>query len=1162
MAHDAQPPLRAHQRLARTGAAIVKFKQRYPTVQCPRCSHDNDETRRFCAQCAAPLPVICAKCGFQNGPADRFCGGCAHELPGAGSHGLLVPGREPLPLRVQPGAEGERRNVTVMFSDLSGYTAMSERLDPEEVKEIVGGVFREAARIVGRYEGTIEKYIGDAVMAVFGIPDSHEDDPLRAIRAAREIHQVVEKLQPKLAERLEAVVAMHTGINTGLVVTGESHGGGGAMGVVGDTVNLASRLCSLAKAGEIMVSASTRALTERYVTFVELAPAAVKGKAKPVLPYRVVEVRERPLPTRRQTGLQSALIGRQAELDALNEAVTRLKQGRSTVVLIVGEPGTGKSRLVEEFVRNCEAEEVTCSQGQAFQFAQNVPYYPLIDQFSKLYGISDGDKPEQVRQKIETNLAKIGEGYQEVAGYVARLFSVEDEASSKADPESWRLGFHDALRRVCEALAKASPTVFIQEDVHWSDPSMREMLRFLIREMKIPAALVLTMRPPGPFALEDIPADKRGSLPVIRLDNLSADECRALADSLLSDSLPDDLLELIETKTGGNPFYMEEMIASLIETKALVREHGRWRIDAPLGESAVPITVQGVISARLNRLTGEMRRVLQEASVIGRSFLNDILLRITEVQRNAVSSLAGLEQLDLIRTAGNLPGIEYMFKHPLTQEVVYNSLLKSERRTLHERVGNVMEKLYENRLPEHYETLAYHFKLGTSPRKAVDYLMKAGAKSLRRFAIDEAHRYYHEAYDLLTDPAHASDADPDLLLDLMADWAIVHHYSGYHRRLTELFQEREQMIAALPDRRRRSLGFAWIAFGLWNQERYRESHDYMTRARRLAEESGAPDTTAFAAVCLTWICAELGRLSEAVEWGRKGQEMVGTLRSENQIFLDLLLQLAYGGMAYTRFLMGDSRAVGEEGTKLHEIGARRASNRCTAWGHTFRGFADNFIAGRYLPALEAQDRALQLTSDPVVYASTMAWRGFTYMLLERWDDAQHALDESLVFSRQYGFDYVKSICEGATGVVMIAKGQMARGLEQIERTLRNCAEHERRCFEAYFEYILGRVFVQMVTRSVPIPLLAIIKNLPFLLRTLPFAAGRAEQHLGRSIALAEEAGAGYVAGIALLDLGVLHLAKGRKSMAAEALTAAVSHLERCGAELLLSQAREALARAG
>ena len=357
-------------------------------MRCPTCRFENPGGGAFCGGCGARLEEVCPDCSASNPPGFRFCGQCGRELHPKEEH-----------TRQEPIVEGERKQVTVLFSDLSGYTALSERLDPEEVKEITTRMFGGVAQIVARYDGFVEKYAGDAVMALFGAPKAHEDDPVRAIMAAREIHELVAGMNPELEGKIGQPLFMHTGINTGLVVTGEVDLERGTHGVAGDTVNVAARLSAIAGAGEIVLGPLTYGHAKGYFECEELEPLTVKGKTAPVTAYRVLSPREKPVTLHRLSGLKAELIGRKVEMARLKEAVQRLKERKGAIFSVCGDAGTGKSRLIEDFKDTLSLAEMRWLEGHAYAYAQNIPYFPLIDLFNRVFQIEESDPPSGSGEK-------------------------------------------------------------------------------------------------------------------------------------------------------------------------------------------------------------------------------------------------------------------------------------------------------------------------------------------------------------------------------------------------------------------------------------------------------------------------------------------------------------------------------------------------------------------------------------------------------------------------------------------------------------------------------------------------------------------------------------------------------------------------------------------
>jgi class 3 adenylate cyclase len=442
--------------------------------------------------CGSRLERVCLKCGNTNPPDSNVCSDCGYNLTASRGINSFT---HPQPAFSPPdhasekthtirSVESERKHVTVMFSDLSGYTAMSEKLDPEEVKEILNCIFGEVARVVSKYEGFIDKFIGDAVMVLFGVPKVHEDDAFRAIMAAREIHDLVEAMSPHLKEKIGQPITMHTGINTGIVVTDEMDIERGRHGMTGDAINLASRLTNMAKAGEILVGSATCSQAEGYFDFEKFEPARVKGKAEPVEVYKVLSVKERPVKIHRLSGLKADLIGRKGEMAQLFDAISQLKEGKGSIISISGEAGTGKSRLVEAFKDSINLSEIQWLDGHAYAYSQNMPYFPLIDFLNRVFHIEEDDAADTVRNKIESGIRNLLGNREDVFPYIGSLYSVQYSGMEEISPELWKSCLQKAVHEIISGLAQKMPTVICLEDLHWADPSSVELLQFVMADFR------------------------------------------------------------------------------------------------------------------------------------------------------------------------------------------------------------------------------------------------------------------------------------------------------------------------------------------------------------------------------------------------------------------------------------------------------------------------------------------------------------------------------------------------------------------------------------------------------------------------------------------------------------------------------------------------------
>jgi class 3 adenylate cyclase/tetratricopeptide (TPR) repeat protein len=1113
-------------------------------MKCPKCQFVNAEGLKFCGECGAKLERVCPKCNSPNPPQFKFCGECGQELGEGAQKEKILPERE-----------GERKYVTAMFSDLSGYTAMSEKLDPEEVKEIMSRIFGEIAQVVARYEGFIEKFIGDAVVAFFGVPKAHEDDPIRAIKVAREIHELVGAMSPEVEKRTGRSISMHTGINTGLVVTGEVNTEKGTHGLAGDTINMASRLSSLAKAGEIVVGHETYRQAEGHFTFEDLEPTTLKGKTEPVQLHKVISPKERPVTIHRLSGLKAHLIGRKAELTQLREAVENLRKGRGRIFSICGDAGTGKSRLIEEFKSSLNLEDIQWIEGHSYAYSQNIPYFPLIDLLNRVMGIEEGDPPLKVKEKLEWSIERLIEKKESIVPFVSSLYSLRYPEVEDVSPEFWKSRLQDAIQTILSALANKAPTIFFHEDLHWADPSFVELLRKALTEIQQPAIVLCAYRPTFSLFTSDQLRGMGKIYQEIRLEDLSYSEAEDMLESLLkTESIPSDLKRFVQDKAEGNPFYLEELINSLIESEALVRDNGSWKIRRAIAESDISPTIHGLISGRLDRLEKETKRILQEASVIGRAFLYDILKGITDMDERIDRGLSTLERLDFIRTRSLQPELEYMFKHPLTQEVVYNSLLKKERQEIHEQIGLVMEGFFQERLTESYETLAFHFKQGRSVHKAVDYLVRSGGKSLKRYAVEESHQYYKEAFDLLSNKPEKSREENGLLIDLLTKWALVFYYRGDFRGLTDLLIAHEELARSLDDKARLGMFLAWLGFTWHCRSQTGDSYDYLSAALKIGEEINDQKLIGYSCAWLAWTCLGLGLHKEAIAFGERAQEISKLFESDQYLYFKSL-----GGIGMVYSHMGERRRTFEAGEALLTYGHKHSNIRSQTLGLGLISYAC-LLDGDFSEAIERCKEALRIAKDPFYSQIARTYFGIWSFMSGNLQDAEEALTEVFEFGKRFGAEVIAANAQAFLGAVLVAKGQMSQGLKMLEE-LRVASLRDRNRFNyATTEYILGNVYLQIVQGGEErISLSTAARNIGFLIRQVPFATKKAEDHFNESIRVAKEVGIKSILGQAYLNLGLLHKVKGRADKAKECISNALGVFEQCDAELYLKQAREALA---
>jgi class 3 adenylate cyclase/tetratricopeptide (TPR) repeat protein len=956
-------------------------------MKCTKCQFENRDGAKFCKDCGVNLEVACSKCGTVYELGSKFCDECGCKLD-----------LEIEVAKVDSKGGGERKYVTVLFSDLAGYTAMSERLDPEEVKAITSRIFDDVSKTVSKYDGFIEKYAGDAVMALFGAARSHEDDPVRAVRAAGEIHRLVESISPQYEDKVGQPLKMHSGINTGLVVTGELNLEKGVHGVAGDAVNVAARLSSTAKAGEILVDHETYSRTEGYFQFENLDAVHLKGKSNTVEVHKYVADRKRPQKIHRLHGLRAELVGRKDEMAQLSEAVQNLSRGIGSVFSIIGAAGTGKSRLIEEFKASLNLGSIQWREGNAFAYAQNIPYFPLIDLLSKAIHIDESDSPDTVREKLESSIDALLGDKENIVPYIGSLYSIDYPEVSEVSPEFWKSELQKAMLKVLTALAQKAPTVVCLEDLHWADPSTLELVHFLLSEIRHPVLFICVYRP----IVSPFPTHKIGTMAFahqeLHLRDLSLSDAQNMVESLLkTDTVPNELQSFIRSKVEGNPFYLEEAVNSLIESHILISENGIWKVNGPIAETEMSATIQGVITARVDRLELESKRILQEASVIGRTFYYDILKRISEINDNIDRSLSGLERFNLIRTKSIEPHLEYIFKHALTQEVVYNGLLKKERREIHERIAHVIEELFTDRLPEFYETLAFHFKGGKSVHKAIKYLMKSGEKSLRRYALDESNKYYQEAFDLLTRKMdEASNKDKKLLVLLLVEWALVFYYQGNFKRINDLFDAHEGLVETIGNDENVGMFYAWLGFALYFRGKPQVAYDYLQKALKVGENLKVESVVGYASTWLPFVCAGLGLFDEGIFYGEKAKGIANAIPHDQYLYFK-----SRAALGFVYFILGKAQEVSENGKIILEYSQHHSNIRGQVMGYWILGFS-YILEGNHAACLECFEKALQISSDPFYSQFVKMSLGNFYTRSNQIDKAEALLKEVLNFSHTYG----------------------------------------------------------------------------------------------------------------------------------------------------------------
>ncbi len=756
---------------------------------CPNCQTSNADDAKFCEHCGFTLERTCPNCGKTNSLGAKFCRNCGYRFgePQPASTALppeapRVDLHMPQPLarkleaaRVDRAMQGERRIVTVLFCDVKGSTAMAEQLDPEEWAEIMNAAFEHLMQPVYRYEGTVARLMGDAILAFFGAPIAHEDDPQRAILAGLGIVESIQSFRERMKQQRGLDFNVRIGINTGLVVVGDI---GSDLKVeytaMGDAVNVAARMEQTAQPGSVQISASTYRLVAPIFDVETLGGIEVKGKSEPVAAYRVLRAKATPGRMRGIEGLDSPLVGREREMAALRAALAGLGEGRGAIVSLIGEAGLGKSRLIAEARADATAEgrrqtaeiepatghgspSTVWLEGRSLSYETTTPYAPFIDLFNKYFDLngemSDAQKYDTIRSRVAQVAA---EQVQDIAPFVATLLGIafggEDaERVRYLEPPQRREKIFHAVSSFIERIATTQALVLVCEDLHWTDATSLDLLLQLAPiSARAPLLLIAVFRaqrqePSWQFH-EAMQRDFAHMYHTLTLDPLDESHARELVANLLHvEDLPEKVRALILRKAEGNPFFVEEVIRSLLDMRLVVRENSHWRATREIENIAVPDTLAGVITARLDRLDDDAKRAAQTAAVIGREFPMNTLADVFDAKYVLDPALNQLQRRELVREKSRIPQRTFLFKHALTQETAYASMLLRTRRELHRRVAESLERSE----PERVNDIARHFVEAQENVRALPYLVTAGDRAAHAYATREAISYYQKALDIL-----------------------------------------------------------------------------------------------------------------------------------------------------------------------------------------------------------------------------------------------------------------------------------------------------------------------------------------------------------------------------------------------------------------------------
>ena len=702
---------------------------------------------------------------------------------------------------------GERRVITVLFCDVAGSTALAEHFDPEEWAEIMNEAFQLFNEPVYRYGGIVARLMGDGILAFFGAPRAHEDDPERAVLAGLAIVDGISAFQQEFQRDYGLEFNVRIGINTGPVVVGEiGSAQAGEYTAMGDAVNLAARMEQTAEPGTIRISDDTYRLVAPLFDVEELGEINVKGKAEGVLVYRVQRRKSEPGNLRGIEGLSSPLIGRDSEISELRQVLAKLCQGSGGIVCLTGEAGIGKSRLIEELHsewNKIAGNEAPWVESHGVSYDTMRPYGLFMQRVRQIYGVEDSDSLALVREKVATTPEGFPPQVQTlvVRAVEALLLVGTDSDGPQLQGEALQHEVYKACHSMWRAAASFAPTVIVLDDLHWADPASVELMidMFPLVE-EVPLLLLCSFRPerqsPAWRVKQVAETDYPHRYTEIVLSALSDEDSDVLFGNLLniSDS-PPQLRQIILAKTEGNPFFVEEFARTLIDAGAITHDESgmHWRADTKIADIPIPDNLLALLTSRIDLLEEDARRTLQLGSVIGRSFYHRVLKQISDSNIALDKQLSTLQRAELVSEAGRVPELEYIFRHDLTREAAYNSILLRERRKFHRRVGEAVEELFSDRLEEQSHLLAHHFYQAGDNERALRYSTMAGDVSARLYANDEAITHYTRAVELAR---QLESTEQGLILESLGD---VTRRIGQESDSTAFYEEATQYLSIQGD---------------------------------------------------------------------------------------------------------------------------------------------------------------------------------------------------------------------------------------------------------------------------------------------------------------------------------------------------------------------------